>query len=127
MAWLPLQRGRAAITLVARSNARQIDPLVYELCALTEQIRIVEEATQLCREGPTRLCPDNDRPPIARTNRPRSYNPRKGCPLQKRRRREKKVLSETKPFESLSSAPTFPRRRRKGVSIDRAPARQESR
>ena len=33
---------------------RQIDPLVYELCELTEEeMRIVEEATQLCREGST--------------------------------------------------------------------------
>ena len=35
-------------------NARQIDPLVYELCELTEEeIRIIEEATQ--RSVPSRF------------------------------------------------------------------------
>ena len=112
MEYLPLQRRWPAPTVGRSTKGRS---LTLAVPMTDEDIRIVQEATQLCREGSTRLCPDNDRP--------RSYKPRKGGAHQKRKRREEKVLCETKPFESLSSTPTFPRRRRKGVSIDRAPAR----
>ena len=36
----------ARTTAVARSNGRQINPLVYELSLTEQEIRIVEEASQ---------------------------------------------------------------------------------